>query len=209
MSDEPDAGLVTEGLGRVWQTLYMDNKPYPSCRSTHCAIDAALALAREHRLKPEEIDRIVVETYLVGVKQCGVSPGSLHPRNAVNAKFSTPYTVACAILYGEVSLRQFRQEVIDNPQVQELLTRVSVVSTGEFTRVYPKHWGCRVNVYKKDGTLCSRQVNDASGSVDNPLTEEQVQEKAVGLMQEACGENAGQLAQMIRNIAALEKVPEI
>lgn len=209
MSDEADVGLVTEGLGQVWQTLYMDNKPYPSCRSTHCAIDAALALAREHRLKAEEIDHIVVETYLVGAKQCGISQGSLHPKNAVNAKFSTPYTVACAILYGEVSLRQFRQEAIDDPAAQALLNRISVESSEEFTRVYPNHWGCRVNVFKKDGTVCSKQVNDASGSVDNPLTERQVQEKAVGLMQEACGENARQTAQMILNIAALKKVPEI
>lgn len=106
MSDQPRPELVAASLGSVWETLYVDNKPYPSCRSTHCAIDGALALREEGQIPVEEIEQVEVETYQVGYKQCGFSDSSLHPQKPVQAKFSTPFTVACALLFGEFTLRQ-------------------------------------------------------------------------------------------------------
>lgn len=106
MSDQPRPELIAASLGSVWETLYVDNKPYPSCRSTHCAIDGALALREEGHIPVEEIEQVEVETYQVGYKQCGFSDSSLHPQKPVQAKFSTPFTVACALLFGEFALRQ-------------------------------------------------------------------------------------------------------
>ncbi|MFR5731610.1 MAG: hypothetical protein ACLUD2_06250 [Clostridium sp.] len=75
----------------------------------------------------------------------------MRPRKPVHAKFSSQYTVACALLFGEVTLRQFKQEVIDDPKVQELVSRVIIRPVDEFTKVYPNHWGCTVRIYTKDG----------------------------------------------------------
>ena len=43
MSDEYDYALVSAGLGKVYELLRMDKKPYPCCRSTHGAIDAGIS----------------------------------------------------------------------------------------------------------------------------------------------------------------------
>jgi len=72
-----------------------------------------------------------------------------------------------------------------------------VVTDEEFTRVYPKHWGCRITATCKDGRVMTEKVNDASGSVDNPLSEKQVEEKAVALLQGAFGEKAAEIASEI------------
>lgn len=209
MSDESDVSLVTKDLGKVWQLLYMDNKPYPSCRSTHCAIDGTLALCREHGLQADQVESVEVETYLVGWKQCGASQGSLQPQTAVNAKFSTPFTVACAILYGEVTLKQFQPEVIADPAVQNLLSRVRVAVSDEFTRQYPAHWGCRVRITDKQGKNYETYVADASGSVDNPLTAEQVKRKAVALMEEVCGRRAEKIAETILQTEKMKMLPRL
>ena len=209
MSDESDPTKIVEDLGTVWQSLYMDNKPYPSCRSTHCTIDGTLALAKKYAIKAENVDHVEVDTYLVGYKQCGVSEGSVRPRKPVHAKFSSQYTVACALLFGEVTLRQFKQEVIDDPKVQELVSRVVIRPADEFTKVYPNHWGCTVRIYTKDGHEYEEYVKDASGSVDNPLTKEQVESKAIALMKEICGEKAKTIAEEILKIINLECMPEI
>ncbi len=209
MSDEADESLVAKDLGTVWQILYMDNKPYPSCRSTHCAIDGTVALCREYGLQAERIDSVEVETYLVGYKQCGLSEGSLNPKTPVNAKFSTPYTVASAILYGEVSLRQFEPEVIADPKIQHLLRKVTVKPADEFTAQYPSHWGCRVKIRDIQGNLYEKYVEDASGSVDNPLTKEQVKVKAVSLMKETCGERAVEIAETLLGIEAMDTLPQL
>ena len=44
MSDTGDIAKVSKGLGTDWEILHMDMKPYPCCRSAHCAIDCSLKL---------------------------------------------------------------------------------------------------------------------------------------------------------------------
>ncbi len=181
MSDACEIGRVSEKLGETWKITEVDKKPYPCCRSTHCAIDAALKL-RGKGLDPDEIDRAEVQTYLVGLKQCGMSPGSICPRNAVDAKFSTPYVAACAFLYGAVDLASFRQDAIDDPGVRRLAARISVVEDSGFTAAYPAHWGCRMRVFCRDGRVLSEEVRDASGSAEEPLDREAVIQKTSGML---------------------------
>lgn len=207
MTDSPEIEKVTEGLGTKWQILEVDNKPYPSCRSTHCTIDAALEICREHEIDPEQIDHIDVDTYLVGYKQCGLSEGSVDPKTVVNAKFSTPFTVACAILYGKVTLEQMNISVIMDEKMQELIKKVQVHPVEKFTEAYPGHWGCEVRMYMKDGTCYSSLVKDASGSVDQPLNRQQVCQKAESLMKTVCGAAAEENARMILDVRRLDKMP--
>lgn len=51
-----------------------------------------------------------------------------------------------------------------------------------FSKVYPDHWGCTVHLVKKDGSIMSSTVTDACGSVDNPITEEQLTQKVESLL---------------------------
>ena len=93
--------------------------------------------------------------------------------------------------------------------MQELVSRVIIRPADEFTKVYPNHWGCTVRIYTKDGQEYEEYVKDASGSVDNPLTKEQVESKAIALMKEICGEKAKTIAEEILGIMNLECMPEI
>lgn len=208
MSDQYDVRKVSAGLGEKWEILELDNKPYPCCRSTHCAIDAALEL-RARGVKPEDISCIEVDTYLVGNKQCGMSEGSRRPQNPVEAKFSTPYTVACALLFGRVSLREFLPEIITESRVQDLLSRVSVKTDDQLTADYPAHWGCRMTATLKDGRRESCFVKDASGSVSNPLSEQQLRAKAVALLAEAYGDRAPAVAGEILSVEGWDMIPQI
>lgn len=178
MSDEYDYTLVSKDLGSVYEILRMDRKPYPCCRSTHCAIDAAIKLKEEYSLSVEQIRSIEVGTYKVGVKQCGAAKSSLHPELPTDAKFSTPYTVACALLYGTVALSDFTEAAIGRKEAGDLLRRVRVVEEPQFTDQYPAHWGCRMKIYMEDGMEYSTVVKDASGSEWAPLPRNHIVEKA-------------------------------
>jgi len=209
MSDQYDLSLVSKDLGRKYELMYMDNKPYPCCRSTHCTIDAAMAIKNEYGITMDDIKSVEVATYLVGYKQCGVSEGSINPVKPVDAKFSSPFTVACAFIFGEVTLNQFKQENIDNPEVRDLLKRVTVVPEDKFTSVYPNHWGCELRVTCKDGRILKKEMTDASGSVDNPLTKEQVKSKALALIKDTCKEDAFRIAETILAIGGAKTIPEL
>lgn len=209
MSSASQPDRIIQGLGEVWETLNVDNKPYPSCRSTHCAIDGTLSLCREYGISASDIQEVEVETYQVGYKQCGFSQGSLQPQNAVQAKFSTPFTVACAAVFGEMTLKQLREDVICSPQIQELMKKVRVRPAEEFSAAYPGHWGCRVKIITKDQTCREVTVPDASGSVSQPLSRQQIREKALALMDGAEPGRAAQIADEILDIGRLDQVPQI
>ncbi|SCZ81802.1 MmgE/PrpD family protein [Acidaminobacter hydrogenoformans] len=185
MSDEYSYTAVTEGLGKDFEILKVDIKPYPCCRSTHCAIDAALYLSGHYPIASDEIKKIEVETYLVGYKQCGLTEGSLKPKTPVDAKFSIPYTVAAALLKGTVNIESFLPEAIQDPAVQSLLSKVEVRPEETFTSRYPKHWGCRAIITMNSGDTYETEIKDALGSVDQPLTPEDLNKKVEPLIKVA------------------------
>lgn len=62
-SDRWEPEKITEGLGEKWllprKTIY---KPYPCCRGMHGGLDCFIFLIEKHRLKPEEIEKVVCLT---------------------------------------------------------------------------------------------------------------------------------------------------
>src|SRR5262249_6843189 len=60
-----DREAVTRGLGSdPWKLPGVSIKPYPSCRHTHAAVDAALALHKQlGQLRPEQVARLEIEGY--------------------------------------------------------------------------------------------------------------------------------------------------
>ena len=178
VSDSFDMSVLSSDLGRSFQIQNIDKKPYPCCRSTHHAIDAALALRTAEGFAPDRIDRIQVRTYDVAILQCG---SKKYPTNAVEAKFSIAYTCAAALAYGKVSFEEFEDEALMNPVVRDMACRITIIGDAEFTARYPKRWGCEVRMVMMDGQTLVRRIDDMSGSVNVPLSESQEKEKFVSL----------------------------
>lgn len=209
MSDEPSLEQVSKDLGKTWQIKYMDNKPYPCCRSTHCAIDAALTLQKNNNIPTDQIESIEVGTYLVGNKQCGVSDTSRNPQTPVHAKFSTPYTVACALMNGSVSLDDFTPAAISRTDVRTLLRKVSVVTEDKYTKMYPDHWGCRVVIHDAFGQTWETEILDASGSVNKPLTTEQIIIKTENLIKPVFPGQYSDIVNKVLSITSQKRLPEL
>jgi len=223
MSDGGDVSKLSQGLGEVYEILNMDMKPYPCCRSAHCAIDGILEIREqmERRMglqiqnKPEaeilarQIRAIEIDTYLVGYKQCAVSDGCLHPKTILDAKFSTPYSVSAAFLYGTVGMEQFESEVVFDPAVQNLLEKVTVHPADRFTEQYPKHWGCHVKVTMQDGTVYEAEVKDPSGSVARPLSRGQAMKKAEEFLSVVCPGRVTETIEELLNLESRNMLPSI
>lgn len=184
MSREYNYAEVDKDLGSVWEIFMLDKKPYPCCRSTHCGIDAAIRLGNREHLDPEKIRDVTIQTYLVGLKQCGLSETSLHPVTAAQAKFSTPYTAACAFLRGNVSLSDFTDTSIMDPARRKLMEKIHVAEDPELTKLYPNSWGCRMQVTMEDGKEYQVYIPSASGSVTTPLSKDRLWRKATACLED-------------------------
>lgn len=213
MSDGGDLKKLSAGLGTVYEILNMDMKPYPCCRSAHGVIDAAFEIRKELSKKADleqtslekqiaDIKQVQIETYLVGYKQCAVSEGCLNPKTTLDAKFSMLYAAAAALLYGKVSMKEFELEVVEGTEIQRLLHKVHVEPADEFTKQYPKHWGCRMKILQQDGTGYEKEIRDPSGSTARPLTTKQAMKKAEEFLHESY---PGEEQVKIREILNLEE----
>ena len=103
---EYDEAQLLGQLGERNEILNSSLKPYPTCKYTHHAIYTTLKLVEEHDLKPEQI------------KTAPPTPGA--------AQFSYPFTVASAIVRRRVSLEDFTEDAIRDP---ELLANAGKVTT--------------------------------------------------------------------------------
>lgn len=199
--------FLTAGLGTTWEICSVDNKTYPCCRSTHCAIDSVLAIRAQEKIDCDQIEKIVIETYQIGVQQCAQSEASLNPRSDVEARFSTPYCVAAALLRGKITFDEFDPQTIADPKIRELMKRVEVRAESRYTDAYPEHWGCCTTIYCEDGTKWEMEVPDASGSVYNPLTVEQAREKAVNMMSSVCSDDAADIVDKLLHLDEYIQLP--
>lgn len=142
-------------------------KIYASCGHTNSPLDALFSLLKQNTIDPVHIKEIIVETYKVAVD----ITGELKSDTEDAAKFSLPYCLSVAILFGEVSLRQFRPAILHDPDVNSLAAKVRVIESTEATARFPKRQA-RVSIRLHDGTQYMAQVNDATDEV-NPHQIEQ------------------------------------
>ena len=226
MSDTGDIVKVSKGLGTDWEILHMDMKPYPCCRSAHCAIDCSLklrdsilekigkeydhkTLEEERKRLTEAIREIEIKTYEVGYKQCAVSDGCLHPQNTMDAKFSIPFCTAAAFLFGKVTMSEFSDQTVEDPSMQCLIEKVTVMPDEAFSAVYPAHWGCSMKVILENGIVLETQVSDPSGGENYPLTKAQILKKAENLIKICYPGKEKQIAEKLLDLAEAERLPEL
>ena len=129
------------------------------------------------------------------------------PSTANEAKFSTPYTVACALSKGSIGLEDFREEQINDKEFRTLAAKVRVAASESYSEAYPAHWGCRMTVTLENGTQWNKEVTDASGGRDCPLTDEELKAKSRQLLARVGNIDIDCLQHSLMSIEACSRVP--
>jgi 2-methylcitrate dehydratase PrpD len=146
-------------------------KPHASCRHTHPAIDAALAL--RPLLQGQPVARVFVETYQAALDLCD----NPDPQTPYAAKFSLHYCVASALCLGHAGLDAFAPQALGAEPVRALLPRTTAVVEPAFEAQYPQSWPTRVRICLEDGSELDHTVTTPKGDPENPLTAEELEAK--------------------------------
>ena len=139
-------------------------KLYPSCRHTHCVIEAGINL--HHSIDYENIKKIEVFIYPNAIKLAGIK----FPKDADETKFSVYYTLACSLLFGEYNVNYMnpplKSEIIINTINKIcLIPDVSLEDSVHGVR------GAKVRVYTCDDRNIEETVLVPKGDPEKPLTE--------------------------------------
>lgn len=163
---------LTKGL-KEYKISGVSIKPHASCRHTHPAIDAALALRTRAGFQGSEIDSVRIETYRAALDLTN----NPNPTCPYSAKFSLQYCVASALSRGHVNLQDFTPQAIRDQKVRQLMARTSVDFTPEMEDRYPRQWPARLTVNLANGRVLSQKVDNPKGDPENPLTRAELEEK--------------------------------
>lgn len=161
-------------LGRQYDLAERGIRPkrYPCGGVIHTGIDAALALREELGSRVSDI---------VAVK-CGISKYAAnraspqYPTNTEAAKFNLQYVVAYALAHGAPKLASFEAEAIADARVKALARTVTAAIDPEFADAH-EDYPTRVTITLADGRSLERLVVYASGTRQQPMSREQIEEK--------------------------------
>ena len=171
---DADPAAVTRDPDAPWQLLLTSIKPWPSCRHTHPAIDAACELRESGMV--DAIEQVEVETYPAALEVCNRPL----PQSDYEAKFSLQYCVAAALVRDTVDFAAFAEAA--RADLAGLRTRVNVRVAEPYASAYPKAWGSAVTLKLRGGEQITAQRTHAKGDPESPLTPLELIAKARMLM---------------------------
>jgi len=153
-------------------TIQTFRQKYPLCFCTHRALDGMLDLVAEHKIIADQIQSITAMTSERNTKVLR----NHHPQTGLEAKFSMEFAMTSCVVAGRAGLSELTDEFVQQPAVQNLMQRVTVIAD---TKEDPKLPGYSpfdlVTVTLKDGTkIQSRQVTAVRGGPDIPLSRDQL-----------------------------------
>lgn len=153
-------------LGDVFHIERVYFKPYACCRWAHPAVAAALALAREHDLSPEDVAEVVVETVSVATHLRAAVPHTTE-----EAQYSIPYPVAAALVHGRVGPREVLGDCLRDSRVLALARRVRLRAAEDLEREFPQRCLARVHIRRSSGEWLRSEVFASPWDADTPPTD--------------------------------------
>ena len=204
-SDNAHPDKATAGLGATYETMKIGIKPYPSCRYTHAAIDALIAMRRAHNLTPDQIKRVEIGLHRNGIILTGDAATKRHPRSVVGGQFSMFFTGAVALDQGRFGWDDY--ERLGDAAIDALADRFDVVQDDrlEIGRSHP--FGARVSIETDDG-VHERLYPDPSGEPTSFPDRAAMQQKFLTLARPVLAGRADQLADAILSLERFDRVAQ-
>src|SRR4030042_528769 len=175
MGGDYDPGILTADLGRRVEVINIGDKPYPCCGLTHACIDAALALVTRNEIALDEIKNITVYggDTVYGLSQ----PPEIKkaPRTIIDAQFSVPWVVATALVKGKVTVDDFTDEALKRTEILKMAQKINTRLEKKMNRHGVGPGG--VTITMRDGKEYTEEVENCLGSVERPMTLEDVTKK--------------------------------
>src|SRR5690606_35087662 len=166
-------------------------------------IDGLLALKEAHDFDLAAIDRIEIRSYATALEVAGIPA----PQSPFECKFSIPYVVAHAAKYGSVRLSAFEPNRINDPDLRDLMSRISLQADPELTAKFPTMRAARVRVVLKNGESFEHFQPFRIGDPEAPLSDEQISDKFMELAAPVISDKKAKL--LLQRLWAIDQEPEI
>ena len=181
-SGDPNPDLVLKDLGDEFLVTRTSIKPHSCCRYKQGPIDCLIDLRERHGVKAEDVERATIGVLSAGFNVVAApEDDKRNPTSVVDMQFSMPFGAAIALLYGRASLSEYSTDVVQRPEVQELMGRVQCVTDPSLDALYPRQWPAWAEVATTDGRILRSQIEYPKGDPENALSWQEMKDKFTNL----------------------------
>nr|WP_301286057.1 MmgE/PrpD family protein [Lysinibacillus endophyticus] len=200
---------ITKEIGERVELLEtkLTLKKYPCCYGSHRAIDGTTRLLA-HGIDVEKIRNITV----TGPVNAFAPLIHKRPKTGLEAKFSLEFPISLILLDQKLDISSFEDSTVLREDVQRLIQKIErredpsiYVETSAIDEGY-----IEVAITLTDGNMISERVTHPKGSIENPLSTEEVVEKFIACVQTVLTQSeAEQFADELLRLESLDNLDGI
>ncbi|ETX13307.1 MmgE/PrpD family protein [Roseivivax halodurans JCM 10272] len=167
-STKQDYNEILGNLGQHWEAALNSYKPYACGIVIHPAIDGCQQIREEIGDRVGDIEHVSLRTHPLVLELTSKTA----PKTGLEGKFSVYHAAACALLRGDGAPTAFTDEVVNMPELVELRGRIEAKTDPDMHSA-----SVHITVTFKDDSSLEKHVERAIGSIDRPLSNEQLETK--------------------------------
>jgi len=196
-SDVADPEQLTAGLGGQWLIETNGHKPYACGVLLHPLIDALVTIRNRDKLDPATVDEVGLRVHPLVLAITGV----VDPSTGLQSKFSTLHSAAVALIDGAAGIAQYSDAKAKDAAVAALRRKIKPIADDTLRK--DEAYATVV----AGGKRYDSHVAHASGTIDNPMSDRQIEAKFLANATPTIGaERATRVADMVW---ALEKQGDV
>src|SRR5712691_1244354 len=193
-----DPGVLIDKLGQRFEVTQTNIKKWTVGSPIQAPLDALVNIRKRHPFEADQVQKVVIRLATSEAKTVN---------NREMPDISLQHMVAVMLTDRTASFASAH----DKPRMQEAgilrqKAKVELVPDEYLEKQYPKRESI-VEVTFSDGTKVTERVDDVRGTIDNPMTREEVVEKSRDLMTPVLG--AAVCEKLIETVLNIESVKNI
>lgn len=164
LSDTVDLTWLTRDLGKAFEAANLGHKFYPCVGASHTTLDALRKILDRERFDSAAVETVTVTTSEYQKTHAG---WPYVPSTIMAAQMSIQYGAAVMLIYGNVFVEHYTEDVIANPRILALAKKVRIVSDPAQA---DQDRGARVEVRLGSGNVFAEDGKFPRGHPRNPAT---------------------------------------
>src|SRR5262249_2236211 len=175
---EDDLESLVAPLGPLHMVEGVTIKAFPGMDTSQAASEAAVKATAGRKLRARDIEslELIMNDHQMTVDQTS-DPGRRTPHSRETADHSIQYMVAVSLLDGELTPRQFADGRWFDPEVCDLMKRMTISIDPGWSKRAPGGFPCTIRLRTTDGAETNVEVPFATGHARNKMNRARVIEK--------------------------------
>ena len=169
-SDKTDWSEITENLGETWEIALNTYKPFACGIVIHPSIDGCVQLRDQYKLKPEDVKKVTIKVHSLVLELTGKKT----PADGLQSKFSVYHSCAVGLIFGRAGEHEYTDDVVNRPDVLALRAKVEAIVDDSIDEA-----SSDLTIETTDGRTLHVFVENAIGSVERPMSDEQLKAKFI------------------------------